>query len=71
MDESPWGFESLRGHKMMNNDYEQLEEDLKKKDEPSANRRKKIKTSGKSVFKLQEIIKKKAKSKEENSEIIS
>jgi len=68
---------------MMNNDYEQLEEDLREKAKPSANRRKKIKTSGKSVFKLQEIIaarsagispsiiKKKAKSKEENSEIIS
>jgi len=41
----------------MNNDLDKIEEDLKKKDEP----KKKIKVSGRSVFKLQEIIKNKSK----------
>jgi hypothetical protein len=40
----------------MNDDLDRIEEDLKKKDQPE----KKVKVSGKSVFKLQEIIKKRA-----------
>jgi len=44
----------------MNENYEKIEEDLKKKSEP----KKEKKVSGKSVFKLQEIIQKKAE--EEN-----
>lgn len=43
----------------MNNDYDKIEEDLKKKTIP----KKEIKKSGKSVFKLKEIIQKKAEEK--------
>jgi len=52
---------------MDKDNLDNIEENLKKKDEA----KKKVKISGRSVFKLQEIIKKKAKPKEENSEIIS
>ncbi len=45
------------GMKKMENNYDKIEEDLKEKDEP----KKEVKKSGRSVFKLQEIIKKKAK----------
>ena len=41
----------------MNSDYDKIEEELKKK----AQKKKKQKVSGKSVFKLQEIIKEKSK----------
>ena len=41
---------------MMQNDYEKIEDELKKKSEP----KKELKKSGRSVFKLQEIIKKKS-----------
>jgi len=52
----------------VNNDYDKIEEGLKKETEP----KKKQKQSGRSVFKLQEIIKKKSieekikKTEEEN-----
>ena len=44
----------------MNHDYDKVEEDLKKK----ARKKKEQKISGKSVFKLQEIIQQKAVSSE-------
>lgn len=47
----------------MENDLDKVEEDLKKKDKP----KKKVKVSGKSVFKLKEIIQKKAEENSENS----
>ena len=40
----------------MNNDYDKIEENLKKKTEP----KKEVKKSGRSVFKLQEIMRQKA-----------
>ncbi|KKQ73166.1 MAG: hypothetical protein US94_C0037G0010 [Berkelbacteria bacterium GW2011_GWB1_38_5] len=43
----------------MNNNYDKIEEDLKKK--LAEEKKKEPKVSGKSVFKLQEIIKEKAK----------
>lgn len=46
---------------MDENNLDTIEEDLKKKRERSASWRKEIKKSGRSVFKLQEIIKKKTK----------
>jgi len=48
----------------MNQDLDKIEEELKKEDQP----KKKQKQSGRSVFKLQEIIKEKAKNDKENLE---
>ncbi|OGD56138.1 hypothetical protein A2V71_00100 [Candidatus Berkelbacteria bacterium RBG_13_40_8] len=49
----------------IDDDYEKIEEELKEKEseEKSASRRTHHKVSGKSVFELQEIIKKKANTK--------
>ena len=47
----------------MNNDLDKIEEDLKNK----AQKKKAEKVSGQSVFKLKEIIQKKAEEKSENS----
>ena len=41
----------------MNNDYDKIEEDLKKKNQT----KKEVKKSGRSIFKIQEIILDKAK----------
>lgn len=48
----------------MENDYEKIEENLKKKDEP----KKEVKKSGRSVFKLKEIIQRKAESFDETQD---
>ncbi len=73
------GSNPAAGTIFMDEDYEKIEEDLKKKDQP----KEKIKKSGKSVFKLKEIImarsadispsviKKKGEKKEEDSKTIS
>ncbi len=48
----------------MNHDYDKIEENLKKKDQ----QKRKVKQSGRSVFKLKEIIEKKAdQNKEEKN----
>jgi len=46
----------------MNDDYEKIEDDLKKKTEPEKEQKK----SGRSVFKLKEIIEKKSKKKNDD-----
>ena len=46
----------------MNEDYDKLEEDLKKKSASGRTKKKEQKVSGRSVFKLKEIIEKKAES---------
>ncbi|MGA2666869.1 MAG: hypothetical protein ABSE91_02135 [Patescibacteria group bacterium] len=49
----------------MIDDYDKIEEELKQKGEP----KKKEKVSGRSIFKIQEIIKKKAESSDETGEV--
>ena len=48
----------------MNHDLEKIEEDLKKETQP----KKEQKKSGRSVFKLQEIIKEKSKNQTKNED---
>jgi len=48
----------------MNNDYDIIEEDLKKKTES----KKEVKKSGRSIFKLQDIIKEKSIRQEKKSQ---
>ncbi len=54
-----------RAENMMNEDYDKIEEDLKKK---KNSKKKEQKVSGRSVFKLKEIIQKKAKSFDETQD---
>ena len=66
MFERAWRFKSSRGHQNMNSDYDQIEEEIKEKE--TEEKKAKHKISGRSVFELQEIIKKKGEiSKEEKN----